>query len=32
VPWMFYGVGFDGPLQAKKDGLKRFAEEIMEKL
>jgi probable F420-dependent oxidoreductase len=29
APWVFYGVGMDGPLEAKKDGLKRFADEIM---
>ncbi len=29
VPWLFYGVGFDGALQAKKDGLRRFADEVM---
>ncbi len=29
VPWVFYGVGLDGPLRAKKDGMKRFADEIM---
>jgi alkanesulfonate monooxygenase SsuD/methylene tetrahydromethanopterin reductase-like flavin-dependent oxidoreductase (luciferase family) len=32
VPWVFYGVGLDGSLQDKKDGLKRFADEIMGKL
>jgi probable F420-dependent oxidoreductase len=32
VPWVFYGVGLDGPLQDKKDGMKRFAEEIVGKL
>jgi probable F420-dependent oxidoreductase len=32
VPWVFYGVGLDGPLQAKKDGMKRFADDIMGKL
>lgn len=32
MPWMFYGVGFDGTLEAKKDGMKRFADEIMGKL
>jgi probable F420-dependent oxidoreductase len=32
VPWVFYGVGLDGPLQAKKDGMKRFADEIMGQL
>ncbi len=28
MPWVFYG-GFDLPLQAKLDGVRRFAEEIM---
>ncbi|GAB3457565.1 TIGR03619 family F420-dependent LLM class oxidoreductase [Actinophytocola sediminis] len=32
VPWMFYGVGFDGPLRDKQDGIKRFADEIMGQL
>jgi probable F420-dependent oxidoreductase len=32
VPWVFYGVGLDGPVEAKKDGMKRFADEIMGKL
>jgi probable F420-dependent oxidoreductase len=32
VPWLFYGVGFDGPLAAKKDGLRRFADEVISKL
>lgn len=32
VPWMFYGTGFDGPLSDKKDGMKRFADDIMGKL
>ena len=32
VPWVFYGVGLDGPLEDKKDGMKRFADEIMGKL
>lgn len=32
LPWVFYGVGLDGPLEAKKDGMKRFADEIMGKL
>jgi probable F420-dependent oxidoreductase len=31
VPWLFYGIGFDGDLQAKKDGIRRFADEIMTK-
>lgn len=29
VPWLFYGVGFDGALDAKKDGIKQFADEII---
>lgn len=29
VPWMFYGTGFDGGLTAKKDGIKRFADEVI---
>jgi len=24
IPWLYYGVGFDGPLQAKLDGMERF--------
>ena len=32
VPWLFYGVGFDGPLAAKKDGLRRFADEVISKM
>lgn len=32
VPWVFYGVALDGPLQDKVDGMKRFAEDIMGKL
>lgn len=32
VPWVFYGVALDGPLQDKLDGMKRFAEDIMGKL
>jgi probable F420-dependent oxidoreductase len=31
MPWLFYGVGFDGDLQAKKDGIKRFADETIAK-
>jgi probable F420-dependent oxidoreductase len=31
VPWLFYGVGFDGDLQAKQNGIRRFADEIMTK-
>jgi hypothetical protein len=32
VPWLFYGVGFDGPLEAKRDGIRRFADEIIGRL
>ncbi|HEV2784423.1 MAG TPA: TIGR03619 family F420-dependent LLM class oxidoreductase [Actinophytocola sp.] len=32
VPWLFYGVGFDGPLTAKRDGMRRFADEIMARM
>ena len=32
VPWAFYGVPFDGPLEAKLDGMRRFADEIMTKV
>ncbi|MQA24086.1 MAG: TIGR03619 family F420-dependent LLM class oxidoreductase [Micromonosporaceae bacterium] len=32
MPWLFYGVGFDGSLEAKRDGVKRFADEIIAKL
>jgi probable F420-dependent oxidoreductase len=29
VPWVFDGIGFDGELAAKKDSMKRFADEII---
>lgn len=29
VPWMFYGAGFDADLATKKDGLRRFADEVI---
>jgi probable F420-dependent oxidoreductase len=32
VPWLFYGVPFDGPVSAKIDGIRRFADEIIHKL
>ena len=32
VPWRFYGTGFDGDLAAKKDGIRRFADEVIAKL
>jgi probable F420-dependent oxidoreductase len=30
IPWAFYGVPIDGPLDAKLDGLKRFAKDVIE--
>ena len=30
VPWLFYGVPMDGPLDAKLDGIKRFAKDVIE--
>ncbi|WP_020525603.1 TIGR03619 family F420-dependent LLM class oxidoreductase [Catelliglobosispora koreensis] len=32
VPWLFYGAGFDADVQVKKDGLRRFADEIISKM
>lgn len=32
VPWLFYGVPFDGELAAKQDGMKRFADEIIDRM
>jgi len=32
VPWLFYGVGFDGSLRAKQDGIKRFADDVIARL
>jgi Luciferase-like monooxygenase len=32
MPWLFYGVGLDGDLQAKKDGIRRFADDIIAKI
>jgi probable F420-dependent oxidoreductase len=32
VPWLFYGVPFDGELTAKRDAMKRFADEIIHAL
>jgi hypothetical protein len=29
VPWLLYGAGFDAYLRLKKDGLRRFADEII---
>ena len=31
VPWVFYGVPLDGPLEAKQDGLRRFAAEVIDR-
>lgn len=31
VPWLFYGVPMDGPLEAKQDGLRQFAAEIIQR-
>ncbi|WP_281902399.1 TIGR03619 family F420-dependent LLM class oxidoreductase [Phytohabitans aurantiacus] len=32
VPWLLYGAGFDADVQSKKDGLRRFADEIVSQL
>jgi probable F420-dependent oxidoreductase len=32
VPWLFDGIGFDGPLAAKRDSLHRFAEKIITRM
>jgi probable F420-dependent oxidoreductase len=32
MPWVFYGTAVDGDLQAKKDGIRRFADDIIVKL
>lgn len=32
MPWRFYGVGFDGDLAAKRDGIRRFADEVIHKI
>ena len=31
VPWLFYGVPLDGPLDAKQDGIRQFAADILQK-
>ncbi|MBK1786381.1 TIGR03619 family F420-dependent LLM class oxidoreductase [Prauserella cavernicola] len=31
VPWVFEGLGFDAPLQQKKDAIKKFADETITK-
>lgn len=30
VPWLFYGVPWDGPLEAKQDGIRRFAKDVVQ--
>ena len=30
VPWLFYGVPWDGPLEAKQDGIRRFAKDVIQ--
>jgi hypothetical protein len=32
MPWLLYGVGFDGELAAKQDALRRFQHEVIEKV
>jgi probable F420-dependent oxidoreductase len=32
VPWLFDGIGFDGPLAAKQDSMQRFAEKIITRM
>ncbi|MGI5128136.1 TIGR03619 family F420-dependent LLM class oxidoreductase [Pseudonocardia sp. CA-107938] len=32
VPWLADGVGFDGPLSAKQDSIKRFADTVITKM
>lgn len=32
MPWLNYGVGFDGELAAKKDALQRFTHEVIEQV
>lgn len=29
IPWLFYGVPMDGPLEAKADGIARFAKDVI---
>lgn len=31
IPWIFYGVPLDGPLDAKIDGIRQFAADVIEK-
>ncbi|HZZ96344.1 MAG TPA: TIGR03619 family F420-dependent LLM class oxidoreductase [Jatrophihabitantaceae bacterium] len=32
MPWVFYGVGLDGELEAKQDGIRHFADDVMGKV
>jgi len=32
VPWLLYGAGFDADPQTKKDGLRRFADDVIAKM
>jgi probable F420-dependent oxidoreductase len=32
MPWVFYGVGLDGELEAKQDGIRRFADDVIAQL
>ncbi|NUT36409.1 MAG: TIGR03619 family F420-dependent LLM class oxidoreductase [Hamadaea sp.] len=32
VPWLFYGAGFDSELSVKKDGIRRFADEVIARM
>ncbi|TWF95026.1 TIGR03619 family F420-dependent LLM class oxidoreductase [Saccharopolyspora dendranthemae] len=32
VPWLFDGHGFDAPLEAKKDSIRKFAADVIEKV
>lgn len=31
IPWLFYGVPMDGPLEAKQDGIRQFAADVLAK-
>jgi len=31
VPWLFEGLGFDAGIEPKKDAIKKFADEVIEK-
>lgn len=32
VPWLFYGAGFDADLDTKKDGIRRFSDDVITRL